>query len=237
MRGHLVGFQFCPVLLSGVAVLLLAFSSALHTDLSRDEIFERVEGNTWMCHSFKKLWYFFRRDVNVSGAMGKKSDRMTDFGCHVKLYIHIRLPTQWYLISDGMWRCQVPWAKTRIGWHRFHITPSPLPPPPPPLRRLCNILTIPHIGGKPLYLPRCTLLATIESVKKYKIAPKSGKNNGNFLRSTRITLRGSSYSPLYDIKNQDDLLRQGKQLHTNCIIKVSKVNCMMIIWNTIVLFF
>ena len=46
MRGHLVGFQFCPVLLSGVAVLLLAFSSALHTDLSKDEIFERVEGNT-----------------------------------------------------------------------------------------------------------------------------------------------------------------------------------------------
>ena len=111
------------------------------------------------------------------------------------------------------------------------ISHNPIPPspPPPPLRRLCNILTIPHIGGKPLYLPRCTLLATIESVKKYKIAPKSGKNNGNFLRSTRITLRGSSYSPLYDIKNQDDLLRQGKQLHTNCIIKVSKVNCMMII--------
>ena len=56
------------------------------------------------------------------------------------------------------------------------------------------------------------------------IAPKSGKNNGNFLRSTLVPLRGSSYSPLYDIKNQDDLLRQGKQLHTNCIIKVSKIN-------------
>ena len=213
MRGHLVGFQFCPVLLSGVAVFLLAFSSALHTNLSRDEIFERVEGNTWMCHSFQNCDIFFRRDVNVSGAMGKKSDRMTDFGCHDKLYIHIRLPTQWYLISDGMWRCQVPWAKTRIGWPRFwsfhdklHIIPSPLPPPP--LRRLCNILTIPLIGGKPLYLPPCTLLATIESVKKYKIAPKSGKNNGNFLRSTRIPLRGYSHSPLYDIKNQDNLLKQ-----------------------------
>ena len=117
---------------------------------------------------------------------GRKSDRMTDFGCHDKLYIHIRLPTQWYLISDGMWRCQVPWAKTRIGWPRFwsfhdklHIIPSPLPPPPP-LRRLCNILTIPLIGGKPLYLPPCTLLATIESVKKYKIAPKSGKITETF---------------------------------------------------------
>ena len=46
MRGHLVGFQFCPVLLSSVALFLVAFSSALHTDLSRDEVFERVEGNT-----------------------------------------------------------------------------------------------------------------------------------------------------------------------------------------------
>ena len=46
MRGHLVGFHFCPVLLSGVALFLVAFSSSLHTDLSRDEVFERVEGNT-----------------------------------------------------------------------------------------------------------------------------------------------------------------------------------------------
>ena len=46
MRGFLVGFHFCPVLLSGVAVFLVAFSSSLHTDLSRDEVFERVEGNT-----------------------------------------------------------------------------------------------------------------------------------------------------------------------------------------------
>ena len=60
---------------------------------------------------------------------GRRSDRMTDFGCHDKL----------------------------------HIIPSPLPPP---LTRLCNILTIPLIGGKSLYFPPCTLLATIESVKK-----------------------------------------------------------------------
>ena len=46
--------------------------------------------------------------------------------------------------------------------------------------------------------------------------------------ATLITLRASSYSPLYDIKNQDDLFRQSKQLHTNYIMKVSKVNCMMI---------
>ena len=46
MRGFLVGFHFCPVLLSGVAVFLVAFSSSLHTDLSKDEVFERVEGNT-----------------------------------------------------------------------------------------------------------------------------------------------------------------------------------------------
>ena len=46
--------------------------------------------------------------------------------------------------------------------------------------------------------------------------------------ATLITLRASSYSPLYDIKNQDDLFGQSKQLNTNCIIKVSKVNCMMI---------
>ena len=46
MRGHLVGFHFCPVLLSGAALFLVAFSSSLHIDLSRDEVFERVEGNT-----------------------------------------------------------------------------------------------------------------------------------------------------------------------------------------------
>ena len=45
MRGHLVGFHFCPVLLSGIALYLVAFSSSLHTDLSRDEVFERTEGN------------------------------------------------------------------------------------------------------------------------------------------------------------------------------------------------
>ena len=115
MRGHLVGFHFCPILLSGVALFLVAFSSSLHTDLSRDEVFERVEGNTWMCYtSVITPWYFFptfctlliplytllattnpsfRRNVNVSGAMGEESDRMTDFGCHDKLYIHIHLYT------------------------------------------------------------------------------------------------------------------------------------------------
>ena len=46
--------------------------------------------------------------------------------------------------------------------------------------------------------------------------------------ATLITLRASSCSPLYDIKNQDDLFAQTKQLHTNCIMKVSKINCMMI---------
>ena len=35
MRGHLVGFHFCPILLSGVALFLVTFSSSLHTDLSR----------------------------------------------------------------------------------------------------------------------------------------------------------------------------------------------------------
>ena len=93
MRGHLVGFHFCPILLSGVALFLVAFSSSLHTDLSRDEVFERVEGNTWMFYtSVITPWYFFptfytlliplytllattnpsfRRNVNVSGAMGE----------------------------------------------------------------------------------------------------------------------------------------------------------------------
>ena len=59
MRGLLVGFYFCPVLLSGVALFLVAFSSALHTDLSRDEVFERVE-----CEC-------------VIPPMGENSDRMT----------------------------------------------------------------------------------------------------------------------------------------------------------------
>ena len=93
MRGHLVGFHFCPILLSGVALFLVTFSSSLHTDLSRDEVFKRVEGITWMCYtSVITPWYFFptfctlliplytllattnpsfRRNVNVSGAMGE----------------------------------------------------------------------------------------------------------------------------------------------------------------------
>ena len=48
MRGLLVGFHFCPILLSGVAVFLVAFSSSARAELSRDEVFERVEGNTCM---------------------------------------------------------------------------------------------------------------------------------------------------------------------------------------------
>ena len=93
MRGHLVGFHFCPILLSGVALFLVTFSSSLHTDLSRDEVFKRVEGIAWMCYtSVITPWYFFptfctlliplytllatrnpsfRRNVNVSGAMGE----------------------------------------------------------------------------------------------------------------------------------------------------------------------
>ena len=60
MRGHLVGFHFCPVLLSGAALFLVAFSSSLHIDLSRDEVFERVEGNTWKCYtSVITPWYIF----------------------------------------------------------------------------------------------------------------------------------------------------------------------------------
>ena len=100
---------------------------------------------------------------------------------------------------------------------------------PPPIR-LCNNLTIPLFGSQFSTLPvsLCTLLATTNPVKKHGIAPKSGKNNGNSLRTTLITLRASSYSPVHDIKNQDDFLRQGEQLHTYCIMKVSKVNCMII---------
>ena len=77
MRGLLVGFHFCPVLLSGVALFLVAFSSSLHTDLSRDEVFDRVEGNKLMCYTSQHSDIFFRRDVNVSSIMGENPDRMT----------------------------------------------------------------------------------------------------------------------------------------------------------------
>ena len=76
MRGLLVGFHFCPVLLSGVALFLVAFSSSLHTDLSRDEVFERVEVNMLMCYTSQHSNIFFRRDVNFSSAMGEISNRM-----------------------------------------------------------------------------------------------------------------------------------------------------------------
>ena len=169
MRGLLVGFHFCPVLLSGVALFLVAFSSSLHTDLSRDEVFERVEGNTWMFYTSKHNGFIFQRDVNVSSAMGEKSDDK-DFGCLT---------------------CSLP--------------PLPI--------RLCNILKIPLTGIQFSFFPLYTLLAM-----------GSDKNNWNFLCSTLVTLRASSYSPLYDIKNQDNLLKQGEQIHTNCFMKVSKIN-------------
>ena len=81
MRGHLVSFQFCPILLSGVALFLVAFSSSLHTDVSRDEVFERVEG------IYRDI-FFFRRNINVSITMGENSPyqynnllRSNGFGC------------------------------------------------------------------------------------------------------------------------------------------------------------
>ena len=67
MRGHLVRFHFYPILLSGVALFFVAFSSSLHTDLSTDEVFERVEGNTWMCYtSVITPWYFFSNVLYTS---------------------------------------------------------------------------------------------------------------------------------------------------------------------------
>ena len=100
---------------------------------------------------------------------------------------------------------------------------------PPPIR-LCNNLTIPSLAVNFLHFRSLFILCWPQQIllKKHGIAPKSGKNNGNCLRTTLITLRASSYSPVHDIKNQDDFLRQGEQLHTYCIMKVSKVNCMII---------
>ena len=155
MRGHLVGFHFCPVLLSGVPLFLVVFSSSLHTDLSRDELFERVEGNTWMCYTSQHSDVFFRRDVNVSNAMGENSDRMT------------------------------PPPLNKALWHSYNP--------------VVNFHSSPFILCWPQQF----------ALKKYKVAPKSGENNGNFLRATLISLRASSILPLYGIKNQDDFLRQG----------------------------
>ena len=104
MRGHLVGFHFCPILLSGVALFLVTFSSSLHTDLSRDEVFKRVEGITWMCYtSVITPWNFFRRFVH--------------FWSPFILCWPQQIP-----LSDGMWMCQVPWAKSRIGWQILAVT-------------------------------------------------------------------------------------------------------------------
>ena len=125
--------------------------------------------------------------------------------------------------SDILFRWDVS-VSSAMGENWDRMTQILIPPPPPQIR-LCDILTIPLIGSKSPFFPFYTLLATaVRPGKKYEIAPKLGQNNRNFLPSTLITLRASSYSPLYDIKNQDDLLKQGKQPHTNCIIKVSKIN-------------
>ena len=82
MRGLLVGFHFCPVLLSGVALFLVAFSSSLHTDLSRDEVFERIEGNTAMCYTSQRSDIFFPTGCECFKCHGRNlgSDD-TDFGC------------------------------------------------------------------------------------------------------------------------------------------------------------
>ena len=72
MRGLLVGFHFCPVLLSGVALFLVAFSSSLYTDLSRDAVFETVEG-TRECVIPPKTVIFFSDGMS---AMSENSNRM-----------------------------------------------------------------------------------------------------------------------------------------------------------------
>ena len=94
------------------------------------------------------------------------------------------------------------WHERKLGSDDTDFDPSPPPPR--------DILTIPLIGSTFPFFPFYTLLVTaVRPGKKYKIAPKLGKNNRNFLRATLITFRASSYSPLNDIKSQDDLLRQG----------------------------
>ncbi|RMX39240.1 hypothetical protein pdam_00022906 [Pocillopora damicornis] len=80
MRGHLVGFHFCPILLSGVALFFVAFSSSLHTDLSTDEVFERVEGG-WLLVSNVKFGSPSPK-VSVEKSYGGIAE--TDFHCHKK---------------------------------------------------------------------------------------------------------------------------------------------------------
>ncbi|PFX17843.1 WD repeat-containing protein 5 [Stylophora pistillata] len=53
MKGNLVGFLFCPCLLSGVAVVLVTVSSSQQTDLKKEEVFERVEDFRLVGHVFK----------------------------------------------------------------------------------------------------------------------------------------------------------------------------------------
>ena len=104
--------------------------------------------------------------------------------------------------SDILFRWDVS-VSSAMGENWDRMTQILIPPP-------CDILTIPLIGSTFPFFPFYTLLVTaVRPGKKYKIAPKLGKNNRNFLRATLITFRASSYSPLNDIKSQDDLLRQG----------------------------
>ena len=88
MRGHLVGFYFCRVLLSGIALYLVAFSSSARTDLSRDEVFERTKGNMWMFYT-SRHGDFFPTGCEYFKCHGRKvgSDDDTFWLCHDKLYI------------------------------------------------------------------------------------------------------------------------------------------------------
>ena len=169
------GYHFCPVLLSGVALFLVAFGSSLHTGLSRDAVFDRVEGNTWMYYTSQHSNILFRWDVSISSAMVTISVPFCWVVLLCFLWLSVRLCTlAWagmrfstelkvtreciippnivIFCSDGMWVFQVPWAKTEIGWHRFWSLS------PPPQIRLCDILTIPLIGSKFPFFPFYTLL-------------------------------------------------------------------------------
>ena len=78
--------------------------------------------------------------------------------------------------------------------------------PPLPHKALEQSYDPPHWQSI-LYTSPFILCHNRSPIKKYEIAPKSGKNNRNVLRSTLITPRATSYLPLCTIKNQDDLLR------------------------------
>ena len=150
MRGHLVGYHFCPVLLSGVALFLVAFGSSLHTGLSRDAVFDRVEGNTWMYYTSQHSNILFRWDVSVSSAMVTISVPFCWVVLLCFLWLSVRLCTlAWagmrfstelkvtreciippnivIFCSDGMW------VSSAMGenWDRMTQILIPLPPPPP----------------------------------------------------------------------------------------------------------